>query len=91
MRCGVYERGKYFRSLSPEMVTLYVSGAAGADGRTARVPDVRGMSVLEANKLMRSFGLEMRIEGSGLAVEQSPPADEEVIPSTVVTVRFEPP
>ncbi|MBR7188559.1 MAG: PASTA domain-containing protein [Clostridia bacterium] len=71
------------------LVMLYVEGAQTADdGGVARVPDVRGMSVLEANKLIRSFGLQMRIEGSGLAVSQSPAADEEVHPSTVVTVRF---
>ena len=74
------------------LVMLYVDGAnaAQADGQ-ARVPDVTGLSVLEANKLIRSFGLEMRVEGSGLAVGQSPAADEQVLPSTVVTVVFEPP
>ena len=69
---------------------LYVDGAP-PKSESARVPDVTGMSVLEANKLVRSFGLQMRIEGSGLAVSQSPAPDEMVNPSAVVTVLFEPP
>ena len=74
------------------LVMLYVEGArdASADARV-RVPDVAGLSVLEANKLIRAFGLKMRVEGSGLAVGQDPAAEEQVLPSTVVAVRFEPP
>ena len=72
------------------IVMLYVDGAS-ADSETARVPDVTGMSVLEANRLLRAFGLQMRIEGHGLAVTQEPGPDENVNPSTLVTVRFEPP
>ena len=71
------------------LMMLYMGGSAEMAG--ARVPDVTGLSVLEANKLIRSFGLELRIEGSGLAVSQWPAADETVAPSTVVTVQFEPP
>ena len=72
------------------IVMLYVDGAA-ADSRTARVPDVTSMSILEANRLIRACGLQMRIEGSGLAVSQSPGPDENVNPSTLVTVTFQPP
>ena len=73
------------------LVMLYVEGAPEVEGGAARVPDVTGMSVLEANKLVRSFGLQMRVQGSGLAVRQSPAPDEMVNPSAVVTVLFEPP
>ena len=72
------------------LVMLYVDGAQ-ADAEVTRVPDVTGLSVLEANRLIRSFGLEMRIEGSGLAVSQSPAANASAVPSAVVTVCFEPP
>ena len=72
------------------IVMLYVDGAVAADA-AVQVPDVAGMSVLEANKLMRAYGLEMRIEGTGLAVSQSPGPEATVNPSTQVTVRFEPP
>lgn len=72
------------------IVMLYMEGAVAADA-SVRVPDVQGMSVIEANALLRACGLQMRIEGSGLAAGQSPGPDETVVPSTLVTVRFEPP
>ena len=72
------------------IVMLYVEGVV-PEGERVKVPDVRGMSVLEANKLLRGYGLQMRIEGSGLAVSQSPAADETVNPSAQITVRFRPP
>ena len=56
-----------------------------------QVPDVTGLSVLEANRLLRSYGLKMQIEGGGLAVSQEPSAGEEVFPTSVVCVTFEAP
>ena len=78
------------RMAQNSIVMLYVEGAP-AETESARVPDVTGMSILEANRLIRSFGLQMRISGSGLAVSQEPAPDENVNPSTPVTVNFEPP
>lgn len=78
------------RMAQGSIVMLYVEGAP-KPALSARVPDVTGMSVLEANRLIRSFGLQMRIEGNGLAVNQSPAPDENVNPSTCVTVTFQPP
>ena len=74
------------------LVMLYVEGrdAATADAPVT-VPDVTGMPVTEANRLLMSYGLELEIEGSGLARNQSPAAGEQVNPTTRVTVRFEPP
>ena len=74
------------------LVMLYVDQPTPvAENDLVSVPDVRGMSVLEANKLLRAYGLEMQIEGSGLAAEQSPEAGACVNPATLVMVRFEPP
>lgn len=74
------------------LVMLYVEGEAVADeNNRVAVPNVTGMSVVEANRLLRSCGLTMRIEGSGVAVSQSPEADARVTPTTCVTVTFEPP
>ena len=56
-----------------------------------RVPDLKSMSVLEANRMLRSYGLKMQIEGSGLAASQEPEAGAEVFPTATVIVRFEPP
>ena len=55
------------------------------------MPDVTGMPVTEANRLLKSYGLELEIEGSGLAVSQSPAAGTTVNPTTRIAVRFEPP
>ena len=55
------------------------------------VPDVKGLSVLEANRLLRSYGLNMQIEGGGIAVSQQPAAGEDVYPTATVTVKFQQP
>ena len=74
------------------LVMLYVDGAdAAALAEQVSVPDVTGMPVTEANRLLHAYGLELWVEGSGLAVGQSPAAGEQVNPTTRVTVRFEPP
>ena len=71
---------------------LYIDNRVDlTDNNKVRVPDVTGKSVLDANRLLRSYGLEMQVEGGGVAVAQSPAADEEVFPTTMVTVRFEAP
>ena len=74
------------------LMMLYVDKSAQVqeNGRV-RVPDVTGLSVLEANRLLRSYGLKMQIEGGGLAEEQTPAAGEEVFPTALVRVRFEAP
>lgn len=74
------------------LVMLYVDKSVSLeDNSKVRVPDVTGMSVMEANKLLRSYGLQMQIEGGGVAVSQQPAAGEEVFPTAVVTVTFEVP
>ena len=74
------------------LVMLYMDGPEAAMGDApVTVPDVTGMPVTEANRLLRSYGLELEIEGSGLARGQTPAAGEQVNPTTRVTVRFEPP
>ena len=74
------------------LVMLYVEGEAeAAENDRVCVPDVSGMSVSAANRLLRSCGLQMRVVGSGVAVSQSPAARERVTPTTTVTVAFEPP
>ena len=74
------------------LVMLYVDKrVALEDNSKVSVPDVTGMSVLEANKMLRSYGLEMQIEGSGIAVSQQPEPGEEVFPTNVVRVMFETP
>ena len=55
------------------------------------VPDVLGQSLAQAATLLRQRGLEMQIEGSGLAVRQEPAAGEYTARGNVVKVSFEMP
>ncbi len=55
------------------------------------VPDVLGQSLAQAATLLRQRGLELQIEGSGLAVRQEPAAGEYTARGNVVKVRFEMP
>ena len=82
------------------LVMLYVEGEAQTDENDrVCVPDVTGMSVASANRLLRSCGLallplgggEFLVQGGGLAVSQSPAAHTRATPTTTVTVAFEPP
>ncbi len=56
-----------------------------------RVPDIVGLSMAEAGRLLRMRTLEMEITGSGLAFSQSPAAGEYVAPGKKVTVQFQMP
>lgn len=74
------------------LMMLYVDKLTDLSNNSkVSVPDVSGLSVLEANRMLRSYGLKMQIEGGGLAVSQSPSAGETVFPTATVTVCFEPP
>ncbi len=55
------------------------------------VPDVRGLSIAQAATLLRQRGLEMEMEGTGLAVGQVPLPGEFVSPDVIVRVQFEMP
>lgn len=55
------------------LMMLYVDNLTDMrNNGKVKIPDVTGLSVLEANRLLRSYGLKLRIEGGGLAVSQSP-------------------
>lgn len=74
------------------LVMLYVDKRTPAEENDrVRVPDVTGLSVLEANRLLASYGLKMQVEGGGIARSQKPAANEEVYPTAVVTVEFSEP
>ncbi|MBQ7520938.1 MAG: PASTA domain-containing protein, partial [Clostridia bacterium] len=52
------------------------------------VPDVRGMSVVEASRALRARGLEMKLEGTGIAAKQSPAGGAYAAQGSEVTVTF---
>jgi stage V sporulation protein D (sporulation-specific penicillin-binding protein) len=73
-------------------VLLYTgSGSSEENGEEnlVEVPDVLRKSIREANNILTTAGLKLKIEGSGLAVRQEPEAGTMVEPGTVVTVEFE--
>ncbi|TAM80637.1 MAG: PASTA domain-containing protein [Acidobacteria bacterium] len=55
---------------------------------TVAVPDFTGLSARRATQECQSLGLEMQMAGSGLAVQQDPPAGATVHAGSRVWVRF---
>ena len=53
------------------------------------VPDVKGLSMVEAGRALRARGFEMEVTGSGLAVRQTPGAGFFAAPGDTVKVAFE--
>ena len=70
-------------------VLLYLEDAYEQDATDVEVPSVVGKSIVEAARLLGSCALKLNIEGSGLAVAQSPPAGERVPVGTEIAVQFE--
>lgn len=74
------------------IVMLYADGEVETDaGAFVEVPDVTGLSIAAAGRLLASSGLNMRISGSGVAANQSPEAGEMALPTATVTVTFKTP
>ena len=74
------------------IVMLYVDGNTEIAGAAEiEVPDVTGLSVGEANRLLMSYGFEMRISGSGVAISQTPRAGAMAAPGSRVAVSFRSP
>ena len=55
------------------------------------VPDLKGMTIVNANRTLRARELNLYIEGSGLAVSQKPAAGEFVAPGEQISVVFKAP
>ena len=53
------------------------------------VPNVKGLSMVEAGRQLRARGFEMEIAGSGLAIKQEPAANTFAPPGSRVKVTFE--
>ena len=72
------------------LVMLYLKDAK-EETAYVTVPDLTGLSILDANRLLTAYGLEMKVIGGGAAVSQSPSAGENVTPTTVIRVKFQAP
>ncbi len=70
------------------IVMLYVEGSNEPGEAGIEVPDVTGLSVGEANRLLMSYGFEMRISGSGVAVSQRPASGALAAAGSRVAVTF---
>lgn len=97
--CQVIGQGEYVtfqlpyaesRARQGDQVMLYTLDTASITAEDMLcVPDVKGLSIVEASRLLRARGLEMIVSGSGLAVKQTPAAGAYVPPDTQVQVQFE--
>lgn len=67
------------------LVVLYTEaqgdGQTGTSEQMIEVPDLKGMSMIEANRTLRNLGLTMKINGSGLVVSQNPEAGYKIDPN----------
>jgi cell division protein FtsI/penicillin-binding protein 2 len=88
---------EHFRAATPPVQKIsyqYASNSAGPatviinDGPLTAVPDFSGMSVRRAAEESQQQGLDLVMQGTGLAMEQNPPAGTRVAAGTRVWVRF---
>ena len=70
------------------MIYTYDMNVPEAEDMVA-VPDVKGLSMVEASRMLRARGLDMVLSGSGLAVKQTPGAGSYAPLGTQVQVQFE--
>ena len=71
------------------LVMLYVSGEPPPDAEEfVLVPDVTGMSIVEASRQLQARNLTLLIDGSGLAQGQRPKAGAFVAPGSAISVTF---
>lgn len=72
------------------VAALLVTGSRAPAVAEVRVPDVRGMDVLDAKNLLDGRGLPAPFAGLGTVVAQDPAAGEQVRPGTAVVLTVEP-
>ncbi|MDP2891995.1 MAG: stage V sporulation protein D [Bacillota bacterium] len=75
------------------IILLYMSekqSVADTEGMV-EVPDLKGLSILEANAVLASHGLKLKVNGSGIAVHQKQTAGSMAPEDSVIEVDFEPP
>ena len=91
------ETGKATRTIeaqsAPPPKTLAESEEDDAPGATAEVavmPDFRGMSMRRVMQVMEKRGINIRLMGSGRAVEQNPPPGQTIRGADEVWIKFAP-
>jgi cell division protein FtsI (penicillin-binding protein 3) len=81
------------RKSQPAVIPVSTSGSrpaivalASGGPQAPLVPDLRGMSVRDALRTLTTLGLSAHVKGSGLVVEQTPPAGSELEPGSTCTL-----
>lgn len=82
---GPEAQANFLSEESPE-----AEGAIVEDGEGIVMPNFRGMSMRQTLKVMEEQGLNVRLHGSGRAIEQSPLPGRRIRPSDQVWVKFAP-
>uniref|UniRef100_A0A831U270 PASTA domain-containing protein n=1 Tax=Geobacter metallireducens TaxID=28232 RepID=A0A831U270_GEOME len=77
-------------SLPPQEDSPEAEGAIVEEGEGIVMPNFRGMSMRQTLKVMEEQGLNVRLHGSGRAIEQSPLPGHRIRPSDQVWVKFAP-
>ena len=74
-------------------VLLYMKDKTEPDEMEGKVivPDLKGLTVMEAAQMLQDCKLRLGIQGQGVAVYQSPAADDIVDEGTQVMVEFSAP
>ncbi|MFW6112729.1 MAG: penicillin-binding protein [Thermodesulfobacteriota bacterium] len=74
----------------PNLQNLAATPEPPPSGPLRVMPDLRGMTIRRAVKLLYSSGVRCHLQGSGLAVAQEPPPGFPLEPGVVCVVKFEP-
>jgi cell division protein FtsI (penicillin-binding protein 3) len=83
-------------SPAPQQLTPPAAEDEAAEGEIInsddgeQMPNMRGMSIRQVMQVMEKRRLNIRLMGSGRAVEQQPAAGRQITPTDQVWVRFAP-
>ncbi len=95
---GVSHTAQGFRGTLPDLEEASLSpvpelgpSVAAAGGAGGRMPNFLGMSYRQALRTMETSGVNVRLQGSGRAVEQLPAGGQPIRYGSEVWVRFAPP
>ena len=70
------------------LMVLYTEKSEELAENSVIMPDLKGCSMTEAGRLLRSMGLQMTIHGIGICDTQSVPAGTRVAKGDSVSVHF---
>jgi cell division protein FtsI (penicillin-binding protein 3) len=77
-------------TLNPLELIKLAAPAEASCGPLKVMPDLTGMTMRRAMKLLTKNGVHCRVKGTGLAVSQDPPAGTPLERGAVCVVQFEP-